>query len=109
MKSTCKEDSAPAQPSYHGNEDDDVDVKDDSPDRYHICRPKILYEEEGGHANNEMKRVETDQIVSECHNNVTDGTGNAEDVDVRHVDRPRHISHHLLTRCWWLCINLCLL
>ena len=91
------------QTGNDGDEDDRVDVEDISTNCDHICRPEILYEEEGSHVNDEVERVETDHIVPDRRAGVADGMGDAEDVDIRHVDRPRHILHHLATRCWWLC------
>ena len=100
----CEKDSAPTQDdkdvqiveedeedqvdqtSNDGDQDDDVDVEDDSIDRDDICRPEILYEEEGGHVDDEVKRVQTDHIVADRWTGVSNGTGDAEDVDIRHVD-----------------------
>ena len=88
--------------SSNSNPDDGVDVEDDPADGDNIRRPKILLKEEGGHVDNKVEGVETNHIVSDRGTGVANRPGNAEDVDVGHVDPPRQILHQLAYSRWWL-------
>ena len=71
-----------------GDQDDGVDVEDDPADRDDIRRPEILLKEEGGHVDNKVKGIEADHVVADCGTGITNWAGDAEHVDIRHVDRP---------------------
>ena len=85
-----------------GDQDDGVDVEDDPTDGDDMGRSKILLEEEAGHVDHKVERVETHHVVPDRWAGITNWSGDAEDVDVGHVDPPKHILHHLMSSCWRL-------